>query len=48
MTSHVLNAKDLDALFRRAARLGKEPRYVVHFRSVSLTAEIHLSREVMG
>lgn len=42
--SHTLKAKDLEALFRRAARQGKDAKYIVYFGSVGLTAEININK----
>lgn len=42
--SHTLKGADLYQLFVRAIRQGKEPKYVVYFDSVDITATITLER----
>lgn len=42
--THTLKGEDLDGLFRRAVRQGKEAKYVILFGHVGLEAEITLRR----
>ena len=45
MRTHTLKADDLDALFRLAARQGKDALYIINFRTHNLRATISFERE---
>lgn len=42
--THGIKGVDLLALFKRATRMGKEPRYIIYFEAVDLTATITIER----
>ena len=43
--THTLNGQELDDLFRRASRQGRQAIYNIHFRAFDLEAKIWLTRK---